>query len=424
MSRQEEKGADGAGEEKEFAAVGSLVELTTVCEQAAGAPSLTDHRAAGYGCSTTRMGDVTAVHVVVRDHRRKRFSDVPDPNSTNGSALHATLTGPTATIHPTIAPTRGDPGLYTVRYRPTEEGPHLLRIFLHGKEVDGSPLRVTVKEEDCDREAFRRHLPEVRGWMTNGMLPWDPDLAPLWETQLHGNGPYPIHRRVPREVAGRPFDASSAKLMVDAVEQGRNGTGRLLNSTGGPSRTVEDIPTDDGDDESEHGDREGAEERSGDDHDDVDDSDGGPPKAHDWRRHDANDAYQGYLYRKQATLLHSRISMLKSSFTNGSTNTDGDGKYMDEGDSPPALPTSSLRSLSSRTGVIDMTAVAVYRSTRRRAQTQEQHQQRRGGVAAIGAAASTSASGEVKGTTTVVARDGRKYHNRFTPASWAGMDPY
>lgn len=114
---------------------GSSVELV--------APSRHEERATGYGLSTTRVGDVTTAHIVVRDERRKRFCDVPDPDSMNGSALHATLTGPTPTavIHPSIAPTRGDPGLYTLRYRPMEEGPHALRIFLHGKEVDGSPLR-------------------------------------------------------------------------------------------------------------------------------------------------------------------------------------------------------------------------------------------------------------------------------------------
>ena len=280
------------------------------------------YTATGYGLSgPTRVGDVTTVRVVVRDHNRRRFADVPDPNSVNGSALDATLTGPTGVIHPSIAPTLGDPGLYTVRYRPTEPGPHSLRIFLRGEEVDGSPLRINVRPEDCDRNTFRKHLPDVCNWMTNGMLPWDPDTAPLWETTWHGNGPYPI-QRVPREVAGRPFNAASAKLMVDAVEREllhgtQTGEGALFSSTVGPVRSVPHIPSDDEDTE----DDEDAEDDEDDEDAEVDAEEvaGGWSGAHrwqshEWKRHDTDDAFQGYLYRKQATLLHSRISMLKSSF--------------------------------------------------------------------------------------------------------------
>ena len=36
-----------------------------------------------------------------------------------------------------------------------------------------------VRAEECDRQVFQQHLPRVRDAMTNGMIPWDPDTAPL-----------------------------------------------------------------------------------------------------------------------------------------------------------------------------------------------------------------------------------------------------
>jgi len=98
------------------------------------------YRASGFGLTSTTVGDVTEIRIVVR--RRRKFTDVPDAKAVNGCALEATLTGPSnrnndASV--TISHS-GDTGVYSLYYRPTEEGPHSLRIYLKG-EVAGAYTR-------------------------------------------------------------------------------------------------------------------------------------------------------------------------------------------------------------------------------------------------------------------------------------------